>query len=84
MKPLVDTNILIDYMKGTPDAVTLVDRLDAPMVSIITHAELLIPCASTAAEKEVSEFLNNFITLPLDDDVVLEATRLKRHLLQTR
>lgn len=61
----------------------MVDGLLDPMVSIVTHTELLVPCGNAAEEQAILAFLQNFITLPLDDAVVLETARLKRHLLQT-
>jgi len=80
---LLDTNILIDYLKPVPDAVTLVDSLENPAVSIITQMELLVAATTTAKEQGILEFLKDFKVLPMNDAVVLEAARLKRHLKQT-
>ena len=83
MKPLLDTNILIDYLKAVPDAVALVDGMSDPCVSIITQLELLVAATSTPQEDAILAFLKDFTVLPMDDAVVLEAARLKRHLKQT-
>lgn len=83
MIPLLDTNILIDFLKGVPAAKTLVDSLEDPTVSIITQLELLTAATSIQQENDIVEFLKDFTVLPMDDAVVLEAARLKRHLKQT-
>lgn len=80
---LLDTNILIDHMKGVPEAVTLVSGTDEALISIISHIELLVDVRDPEEEAKTKRFLATFKTINLDDNVVLESARLKRHLLQT-
>jgi predicted nucleic acid-binding protein len=80
---LLDTNILIDYIKGIPAAVTLVDGLPEPvLISIVTHIELLVNARNDSEEEGILEFLQDFEVVELDAAVVLETARFKRHILQ--
>ena len=65
---LFDTNILIDYLRGIPQARAECDRHSDRAVSIISWMEVM--AGSTAAnEADARSFLLNFYTLPLGTDV---------------
>jgi predicted nucleic acid-binding protein len=74
---LFDTNILIDYLRGIPQARAACDRHADRAVSIVTWMEVM--AGSTADnEADARSFLLNFYTLPLDTDVAERAFLLRR------
>ena len=74
---LFDTNILIDYLRGIPQARAEADRHADRAVSIISWMEVM--AGSTAAnEADARSFLLNFYTLPLGADVAERAYLLRR------
>ena len=74
---LFDTNILIDYLSGIPQARLEMERYSQRAISIITWMEVM--AGSTAAnEADARSFLLNFYTLPLDADVAERAFLLRR------
>lgn len=74
---LFDTNILIDYLRGIPQARAQCDSHSDRAVSIITWMEVM--AGSTASnEADTRSFLLNFSTLPLDADVAERASLLRK------
>jgi predicted nucleic acid-binding protein len=74
---LFDTNILIDYLRGIPQARAECDRHADRAVSIISWMEVM--AGSTAAnEADARGFLLNFYTLPVGADVAERAFLLCR------
>ena len=74
---LFDTNILIDYLRGIPQARTECDRHSDRAVSIVTWMEVM--AGSTAAdESDARCCLLNFYTLPLTMEVAERAFLLRR------
>jgi hypothetical protein len=77
MPVLFDTNILIDYLRGIPQARAECDRHSDRAVSIVTWMEVM--AGSTAVnEADARSFLLNFYTLPLGADVAERAFLLRR------
>ena len=74
---LFDTNILIDYLRGIPQARAECDRQADRAISIVSWMEVMV--GSTAAnEAETRLFLQNFHTLPLDNKVAERAFLVRR------
>ncbi|MGD0799972.1 MAG: type II toxin-antitoxin system VapC family toxin [Terracidiphilus sp.] len=74
---LFDTNILIDYLRGIPQARAECDRHADRAISIISWMEVM--AGSTAAnEADARAFLLNFYTLPLGADVAERTFLLHR------
>jgi hypothetical protein len=74
---LFDTNILIDYLRGIPQARAECDKHSDRAVSIITWMEVM--AGSTAAnEADARTCLLNFYTLPLPTEVAERAFLLRR------
>ncbi len=75
---LFDTNILIDYLKGKPEATSLLDRClkegQVLTCSLITNVELL-SCARQGEEKDLQNFLDAFDRVALDDNIAEAAWR---------
>jgi predicted nucleic acid-binding protein len=75
---LFDTNILIDYLRGVPQARAEADRHADRAVSIVSWMEVM--AGSTAAnEADAHSFLLNFSTLPLGAEGAEQAFLLRRN-----
>ncbi|EBU8132107.1 type II toxin-antitoxin system VapC family toxin, partial [Salmonella enterica subsp. enterica serovar Java] len=68
VKPLFDTNILIDYLNGLEPAREELRRYDDRFISIVSWMEVLAGTDSSV-EEETRKFLNSFETLPIDEPV---------------
>jgi predicted nucleic acid-binding protein len=75
---LFDTNVLIDYLKGKPEATSLLDRClkegQILTCSLITNVELLSG-ARQGEEKVLQDFLGAFDRIGLDDNIAEAAGR---------
>jgi predicted nucleic acid-binding protein len=74
---LFDTNILIDYLSGIPQARLEMERYPQRAISIITWMEVM---AGTTAkdEKQIRTFLLTFSILPVIAEVAERAFVLRR------
>lgn len=77
MPVLFDTNILIDYLRGIPQARAECDRHADRAISIISWMEVMAG-STLANEADARVFLQNFFTLPLGADVAERAFQLHR------
>jgi predicted nucleic acid-binding protein len=75
---LFDTNILIDYLSGIPEAQREIDQYSGHAISIITWMEVMAG-TTPKDEKQIRAFLLTFTTLPLTEDVAERAFDLRRH-----
>ena len=72
MRALFDTNILVDYLNGIPDARGEIARYEQPLISLITWMEVL--AGTTAAEEtKVRAFLGRFGCKGIDHAVAERA-----------
>jgi len=78
VKALLDTNILLDYLKAIPAAQREIARYGDPAISIITRIEVLIGAPSNL-EPGIRSFLDRFLMVPLDDSVAEQAVLLRRN-----
>lgn len=74
---LFDTCILIDYLRGIPQARTACNRYGDRAISIVTWMEILVG-ATAAQDDEARLFLLNFQLLPLTPDVAERAVEIRR------
>jgi predicted nucleic acid-binding protein len=74
---LFDTNILIDYLSGIPQARTELEMYSNRAISVITWMEVMAG-ATSADEKQIRAFLLTFIVLPLTSQVAEQAVSLRR------
>lgn len=77
VKPLFDTNILIDFLNGVPSAREELDRYDERAISVITWMEVLIG-AEAAVEEATRRFLAGFAMLSIDDPIADRAVAFRR------
>jgi predicted nucleic acid-binding protein len=77
VKALFDTNILIDYLNGIPDAGKEIGRYRQKAISLITWMEVMAG-ATAQDEAVIKAFLSQFELLPIDSTVSAEALAIRR------
>jgi predicted nucleic acid-binding protein len=68
---LLDTNILIDVLRGNAMALAWLERQERPRISVISWIEVLAGCREGESGR-VQAWLDTFPRLPLDDAIALE------------
>jgi predicted nucleic acid-binding protein len=74
---LFDTNILIDFLRGIPEARSELRLYSRRAVSVITWIEVLVGTTSET-EARVRHFLTGFDLVGLDGEVAERAAQLRR------
>ena len=77
MRLLLDTNVLIDVLKGETTARDWLEEQQQPAISVITWSEVLVGCR-TAESQTVEAWLDSFERLPLDRDVARESVQARQ------
>lgn len=77
VKALFDTNILIDFLNGLPQAREEIARYNGRSISIITWMEVLVG-ADKGVEAGTRDYLGSFDVVSLDDKVADRAVTLRR------
>jgi predicted nucleic acid-binding protein len=77
VKAVIDTNILVDYLRGVPMAATELALYKTPAISTISWIEVM---AGTTAETEkvARAFLQTFDLLEIDRKVAEQAVILRK------
>jgi predicted nucleic acid-binding protein len=75
---ILDTNILIDFLKAVPQAKTEINRYSNRMISIITWMEVMAG-SSPANEAHTRQFLATFLCLPITEGIAERAVKLRRN-----
>lgn len=78
MKAVLDSNLLIDYLKGESLAETEIAKYSNPLISIVTWMELLVGTRGPEEDKEIRRFLQRFRVIGLSKEVAEEAIILRR------
>lgn len=74
---LLDTNILIDVLRGEDVALAWLEQQPRPSISVITWIEVLVGCRTGEGET-VRSWLEGFPRLPLDDAIAGAAVQLRQ------
>jgi predicted nucleic acid-binding protein len=74
---LLDTNILIDVLRGEARALAWLELQERPKISVISWIEVLVGCREDESGP-VQAWLESFPRLPLDDAIALESVRLRQ------
>ncbi len=74
---LLDTNILIDVLRGEAVALAWLEQQRQPRISVITWIEVLVGCRA-GESSTVEAWLETFPRLPLDDAIAAETVRLRQ------
>ena len=77
VKALFDTNILVDYLNGVPEARTELQRYTEKAISIITWMEVMVG-ADGDLEAPTLNFLNSFDVVVVDEQIAERAVGLRR------
>lgn len=74
---LLDSNILVDHLKGYPQATAEIGRYENPAISIVTWIEVMVGAADESSN-HTRQFLDGFIVIGLDDAVAERAIVLRQ------
>ena len=74
---LLDTNILIDVLRGEAIALGWLEQQHRPQISVISWTEVLVGCRE-GESGPVEDWLDTFPRLPIDDAIALETVRLRQ------
>ena len=77
VKALFDTNILIDYLNGIPQAREELDRYDDKAISIVTWMEVMVG-AEPVIEVATRDFLCGFDIIALDNMIAEHAIAFRK------
>ncbi|MDW8322551.1 MAG: type II toxin-antitoxin system VapC family toxin [Burkholderiales bacterium] len=76
---LIDTDVLIDFLRGRPEALAYVAELPREtFVSVITVAELYVGVREGAERQALDDMLATFYILPLEVDTARLGGLLRR------
>lgn len=76
---LIDTDILIDYLRDRPEAVAYIDSLTEPLyLSAITTAELYAGVREGSERTQLDQFLLAFTIIAVDTDIATAGGLLRR------
>jgi predicted nucleic acid-binding protein len=77
---LVDTNILIDFLRGRPDAVTWIDALEENVaISAVSVLELYGGALSQREERDIWALRQELTCLPIGEEIGERAGSFMRH-----
>lgn len=77
VKALFDTNIVVDFLNGVPEAQNEISRYRERAISIITWMEVMVG-ANDAVAEATREFLETFAIVPLEAGAAVRAIELRR------
>lgn len=77
MKPLFDTNIIIDYLKGAPEARRVIVENPERAISIITWIEVMAG-PNAQMDGALRGFLASFDLIDLNEQVAEQAAAIRR------
>lgn len=69
---ILDTDVLIDYLRGNDNAVRFLENLQEQIcVSVITVAELYAGTRNKKEQRVIEKFLSAFAVLPIDQVIAV-------------
>lgn len=77
VRVLIDTNILVDFLNGLPQASQELRLYDDAAISIISWMEVMVG-ATEASSQPTRSFLAHFEILGLDENIAAMAVDLRR------
>ncbi len=78
VKPVLDTNILIDYLNGISQAREEIEQFSEAFISEITWIEVMAGTQEGSEEDTVRGYLQNFDRVPVDHEVALWSLKIRR------
>ena len=74
---LLDTNILIEFLKGNPQTIQQLETIDDPLaISVITQMELFYGALNKRELKQLDMFTNSFEIIHITPSISRHATAL--------
>ena len=81
---LLDTDILIEYLRGNEQAATFLENLEGDLLlSAITIAELFSGVHGDVEQRSLEQFLLAFEVLPVDEDIAKKGGFYRRDYRQS-
>ncbi len=77
VKPLFDTNILIDFLAGAIEAGDELARYEDPAISVVTWMEVMAGTPEATLE-DTRAFLDGFELIGVDKDIAEDAVEIRR------
>jgi predicted nucleic acid-binding protein len=76
---LIDTDVLIDYLRGQADAVAYLESLTEPLLmSVVTVAELYSGVREGDERKALDIFITVFELVPIDEEIAVRGGLFRR------
>jgi hypothetical protein len=76
---LIDSDVVIDYLRNKPEAVTYLDGLANPLfLSVINVAELYVGVRNASERAKIDRFILAFTVLPVDQAIAVIGGLLRR------
>lgn len=76
---LLDTNVVVDYLRGHPDAIAFFGGLALqPSASVVVVAELYAGVREGAERATLVTFLNSLRIIPLSEPIAIEGGLFRR------
>ena len=77
---LVDTNIVIDFLRGSPEPVAWLNALEErPAISAISLLELYAGARSQRDERDINSVRQQLTCLPIEEEIGERAGSIMRH-----
>jgi predicted nucleic acid-binding protein len=80
MKAVLDSDVLIDYLQGLPQAAVEMERYKQPMYSVITFMELHCGAKTKEQSTAVDILLSTMTRVDLSDEIARRAVELRKEL----
>lgn len=80
---IVDTNIIIDYLKGKQEAVDFITGLQKLTTSVIVTAELYSGVKGSSEKKEIKQFLKHVEQIEVNEEIATQAGLLRKNFMKS-
>jgi predicted nucleic acid-binding protein len=81
---LIDTDVLIDYLRGKAEAVAYLENLtESLLVSVITVAELYAGVREGAERTKLDGFIRAFEIVPVDREIAIRGGLYRRDYMKS-
>ena len=81
---LIDTDVLIDYLRDRAEAVSYLESLtESLLVSVITIAELYAGVREGAERTKLDEFIRAFEIVPVDREIAIRGGLYRRDYMKS-
>lgn len=79
MPLLIDTDVIIDYLRDTPEAVSYLESLTEPLlISAVTVAELYAGVRDGAERAALDSFIQAFDIVVVDEEIAVKGGLYRR------